>query len=211
MLAILCGLGLWQVQRLHWKTALLARIDAAEAAPGIALPPDPEPFEKLRLTGVLRPGAIGHYGVDVRDMPQGSVLGSQLVGLLDHAAPLPVVVLLGWVPQGDTVALPAGETAIQGYVRLPAHPGLFSASDDPAARVFYTLDPAAIGRALGAAAVMPFAVVAMGVPQPGVYPAPATAMPRPPNDHLQYAITWFGLAATLLVIFAIHARKVLSA
>jgi surfeit locus 1 family protein len=44
-----------------------------------------------------------------------------------------------------------------------------------------------------------------------VYPAPATAMPRPPNDHLQYAITWFGLAATLLVIFVIHARKVLSA
>lgn len=211
MLVILCGLGLWQVQRLHWKTALLARIASAEASPGVALPPHPQPFEKVRVAGRLRPGAIGRYGVEVRDTSQGQVLGSQLVTLLDRPAAPPIVVLLGWVPASQPVSLPAGEQVFGGYIRLPEHPGLFSATDDAVRRQFYTLDPAAIGRALGAGEVAPFAVVVMGAPVPGVYPAPTIAMPLLPNDHLQYAITWFGLAATLLVIFAIHAKRVLSA
>ena len=211
MLAILCGLGLWQVQRLHWKTALLARIAAAEAAPGIPLPPRPAPFEKVRVSGRLRPGATARYGVDVRDTPQGRLLGSQVVRLLDRVGAPPIVVLLGWTPADVRVPIPPGEQAIEGYVRLPAHPGLFSPADDPAGRTFYTLDPAVIGRDLGASEVAPFALVAMGNAPPGVYPAPTVAMPRPPNDHLQYALTWFGLAGVLLVIFAIHARKVLSA
>ncbi len=210
MLAILCALGVWQVQRLHWKTALLARIAHAEAAPGIPLPAHPRAFEKVQVTGVPRPGAVARYGVDVRDTPQGRVLGSQLVVLLDRPGALPLVVLLGWVPANRTVSLPGGRQTVEGYIRLPSHPGLFSATDDVAARQFYTLDPAVIGQALGADRVEPFAVVAMGTPVPGVYPSPMIAMPRPPNNHLQYAITWFALAATLLVIFAIHAKRVLS-
>ncbi len=211
MLAILCGLGVWQLQRLAWKTALLARIDAAEAAPGVALPAQPLAFEKVRVRGALRPAGIARYGVEVRDTPQGQKLGSQVVVLLDRAGALPLVVLLGWAPANRQVALPAGERAYEGYIRQPARAGLFSPAADPARRVFYTLDPAAIGRSLGADRVAPFALMVTGQPQPGVYPAPATAMPRPPNDHLQYALTWFGLAAVLLVVFGVHARKVLSA
>ena len=211
MLAILFGLGIWQLHRLAWKTALLARIDAAEAAPGVALPAAPLAFEKVRVSGVLRPGQTARYGVDVRDSAQGQVLGSQVAGLLDPGSGLPIVMLLGWAPDGRSVSLPAGQHVYQGYVRPPLHPGLFSAADDPARRVFYTLDPQAIGHALGAAAVVPFALVLLGQPRPGVYPAPADSMPRPPNDHLQYALTWFGLAATLLVVFGVYARRVLSA
>ncbi len=211
MLAILCGLGIWQLRRLDWKTALLARIDAAEASPGVPLPAEPAAFQKVRVTGSLRPGVIGRYGVDVRDTPQGQALGSQVVGLLDRSGKPSIVTLLGWAPTGKAVPVPAGTRQFEGYIRLPTHPGLFSAADDPAKRLFYTLDPATIGQALGAARVAPFALVVMGQPLPGIFPAPATEMPRPPNNHLQYALTWFGLAVTLLVIFAIHARRVLSA
>ncbi len=164
----------------------------------------------MRVTGTLRPGVSARYGVEVRDTAQGQVLGSQLAGLLDRTGQEPVVTLLGWVPSGQSPPLPAGAQVIEGYIREPVHPGLFSPADDPRKRLFYTLDPAAIGRALGASPVAPFALVAMGHPVPGVYPQPATEMPRPPNNHLQYAITWFGLALVLLVIFGIHARKVLS-
>ena len=82
-----------------------------------------------------------------------------------------------------------------GYVRPPEHPRWFGATDDPAARRFFALDPAAIGAALGLAEVAPFTLVALG-PAGGV-PEPAQALPRPPNDHLGYAITWFGLAGLL--------------
>jgi surfeit locus 1 family protein len=214
MLVITVWLGIWQLHRLAWKTALLAQIDVAERAPGITLPTDPSPFQKVRVTGRLdRDGRSGLYGVEVRDLPSGPMLGSQLVVLLDPAqGGPPIVTLLGWLPSNEQPpAEPAGLVTIEGYVRPAEHAGLFSAQDDLATRRFYSLDPAVIGPALGAAAVAPFSLVRMGTPQPGVYPQPTTALPRPPNDHLQYAVTWFGLAATLVVVFCVYARKALAA
>ena len=55
----------------------------------------------------------------------------------------------------------------------------------------------------------PFILVALGPAPPEGFPDPAKHLPRPPNNHLQYAITWYGLAAVLVVIFAIWSRKVL--
>ena len=209
MLAVLVGLGVWQVRRLAWKTALLDRIDQAERLPGVPLGPDPPAFAKVRVAGRLRRDT-GRYGVDVRETPGGEKIGAQLVAVLDRDAGPPLVLLAGWVPTGHSnYTLPAGPALFDGYIRAAEHPGLFSPRDDPAARLFYTLDPAAIGPALGAAGVAPFALVLLGRAVPGVYPQPATQLPRPPNDHLGYAITWFGLAATLLVVFTLYARKAL--
>ncbi len=212
MLAVLCGLGVWQVRRLHWKTALLARIDAAERAPGVPLPAEPLAFQKVRLSGPLAP-AVGRYGVEVRDTPRGAVLGSQVVGVLEPQGKPAVVTLLGWLPDAAPFAPPAGDMTVEGFIRPPVRPGLFSPADDVRGRRFYTLDPAVIGPALGVAVVASFSIARLGPPNPdpGLAPVPAAALPRPPNDHLSYAITWFGLAATLLAVFAAYARKVLSA
>ena len=89
-------------------------------------------------------------------------------------------------------------------------PGLFSATDNPAARLFYTLDAPAIGAALGLHHVAPFILVMVGSAPPERYPDPARHLPRPPNNHLSYAITWYGLAVALVVIFVLWARKALS-
>ncbi len=70
-----------------------------------------------------------------------------------------------------------------------------------AARQFYTLDPKAIGAALGVPDPAPFTLVALGPSTAETYPAPAQHLPRPPNNHLSYAITWYGLAVALVVIF----------
>lgn len=209
MLAMLVGLGVWQLQRLAWKTALLDRIDQAERQPGIPLGADPPAFTKVRVIGTLRPD-VARYGADVRDTPAGEKIGAQLVAILDRDVGPPLAVVAGWVPTGNSrFTLPAGPGTFDGYIRAADHPGLFSPRDDPAARLFYTLDPATIGPALGAANVAPFALVLLGRQVAGVYPQPANQLPRPPNDHLGYAITWFGLAATLLVVFILYARKAL--
>jgi surfeit locus 1 family protein len=210
MLAVLIGLGTWQVYRLAWKRHLLAQIAAAEQAPAVPLPLAPAPFQKVAVQGRLRPDLAALYGAQVRDTRAGPVLGGQLIVALERADAPPVLVVLGWVPGTRPVppALPAGEAAIVGYVRPPERPGLFSASDDPKARLFYTLDPQAIGTALGLKQVAPFTLVALGSAPPG-WPDPARHLPRPPNNHLQYAMTWYGLAVVLLVVFVLHARKVL--
>lgn len=213
MLAVLLGLGTWQVERLHWKQALLARIALAEAAPPIPLPAEPQPFTKVAVIGRLRNDLSAQYGAEVHDTPSGPQLGSRLIVPLERQGAEPLLVDRGWVPstRRQPISLPDGEVTIEGYVRPGDRLGFFAATDNPAERLFYTLDPAAIGTALGLQRVAPFVLVAMGLPPPEHWPAPARHLPRPPNNHLSYAITWYGLAFSLVVIFVIWARRTLSA
>jgi surfeit locus 1 family protein len=205
MFAILIGLGVWQLQRRTWKLGLLAQIDAAEASPAIPLPPDPPQFAKVRIEGHLRSDLQALYGSDVRDLPTGPTIGAQLIEPMERPGQPTVLVDLGWVPTGMVVAPTA--TAIDGYIRQPDRPGLFSAHDDPATRRFFTLEPAPIAASLGISDAAPFTLVALGKVTPDVFPQPAEALPRPPNDHLNYALTWFGLALALAVVFAGYTRK----
>jgi surfeit locus 1 family protein len=234
MFLVLVGLGTWQVRRLAWKEAILAQIARAEAAPPFPLPatPDaaipasftPAPYTKVAVTGTLLHDKSALYGVEVRDTRAGPDLGALLIEPLQRDGAPPLLVDRGWVPLKRTgpVAMPQGTVTIAGYVHPADTPGLFSVQDDVAGRHFYTLDPAAIGAALGLDRVAPFILIALGPPtspvaSPGAPPAaltdlpvPAEHLPRPPNNHLQYAITWYGLAAVLLVIFTVWARKAAS-
>ena len=218
MLLVLLGLGTWQLRRLAWKEAILAQIAQAEASPPVPLPPSPgeaapPPFTKVAASGTLMHDKQALFGAEVRDTLAGPDLGAYLIEPLQRAGAPPLLVDRGWVPLKRTtpVAMPQGEVTIAGYVHQADTPGMFAAHDDVAGRHFYTLDPAAIGAALGLDRVAPFVLIALG-PQaaPGVpvgLPTPAEHLPQPPNNHLQYAITWYGLAAALMVIFVIWARK----
>ncbi len=203
---LLLGLGGWQLQRRQWKLAILAEVDRAEASAPVPLPQHPLPFTKVTVTGRLRTDVHALYGAEVRDTPGGgSAMGAGLIEPLERPGQDPVLVDRGWVPDGQSGAPGGGE--VVGYVRAPDTPGTFSAPDDVAGRHFYTLDPARIGAALGLPRVAPFTLVALG-PTDSI-PSPAAALPRPPNDHLNYALTWFGLAAALLAVYAAYCRKVL--
>jgi surfeit locus 1 family protein len=202
VLAVLLGLGTWQAQRLTWKTDILARIDAAEAAPAPPLPADPLPFSRGEVTGRFDHGREALVGLEVR----GAVLGARLVTpLLREGAP-PLLVDRGWVPlEAPAFARPEGVQRVTGWVRPAERAGMFSATDAPAARRFYTFDPEAIGAALGLPRTEPFALVALGAG--GALPDPDRRTPRPSNNHLGYAITWYGLAAALAGVFLVWARR----
>jgi len=207
LLAVLVSLGIWQVERLAWKRGLLAAIDHAEAAPAIPLPADPTQFEKVSVTGRFLPDRAALYAAQVRDTAQGPVLGAQLLMPLQRTDAPTVIVDRGWVPEHAEIPTPPGIVQVEGYVRAAEHPGLFSATDNPASRHFYTLDPPAIARALQLGPVAPFTLVVLQSGAANAYPAPAEHLPRPPNDHLSYAITWFGLAGVLLVVFGTYVRQ----
>jgi surfeit locus 1 family protein len=201
-LGILVSLGVWQVHRLHWKGNLLAQIDAAEAAPPVMLGAAPRDWARVVAHGILLP-ATAYYGVQVRDMPDGRTqIGAQLLRVMRRDGLPPLLVDMGWLPEGAAVPPPPHAAVdVTGYVRAADHAGWLSAADDPASYHFYSLDPAVIGPAMGVADLAPFTLIAMGAPAGPGLPVPADALPRPQNNHLQYAFTWFGIAAALVGVF----------
>lgn len=204
--AILIALGVWQLHRRDWKEGILAAVDQAERSPPVPLSGRPAPFSKVIVRGLLQP-QVALYGVGVQAGPDGvDRMGAQRLQILRPEHGAPILVDLGWVPT-ETASPPvaSGPATVTGYVRAPEKAGLFTPAGDPAARHFYTLDPAPIAHALGVNAATPYTLIAMGPPAPNA-PVPATALPRPPNNHLQYAFTWFGLAGALLLVFGSYAR-----
>ncbi len=203
---LLLFLGTWQVQRLAWKTDLLARIAASEAQPAVPLSAGPEPLLKVRVSGRFDHAREARLGLEVR----GAVLGAQVVTPLLRDGADPILVNRGWAPlDGAPIARPEGPVTVEGWVHPGDRPGWFSATDDAAGRRFYTFDPPAIGAALGLPRVAPFGLVALGQGGGG-FPDPARSLPRPTNNHLGYAITWYGLAVSLAAVlgtFALRRRK----
>jgi len=206
MLAILLSLGTWQMQRRDWKLALLAAIDAAEANPAVPMPANPAPFSKVVAEGTFVPQSpTARYGAEVR---QGK-MGAHVIATLHLTDGRAVLADLGWLADGSGTELPAGLVRIEGFIRPGETASWAAATDNLVQRRFYTLDPAKIGLALGQSTIPPYVLVTLGSgPVPGK-PEPATKMPRPPNDHLSYALTWYGLAAVLAIVFLVYARKVL--
>ncbi len=201
--AILVGLGVWQIHRLHWKLGLLAQIEAAESAPPVPLgDATPKLFTRVQVTGTLRPDRLALYGAEVR----GIHMGAQAMEVLDRPGERPLLVDLGWIATDAGPLVPVtGPATIVGYVRLPETPTWLSAADDLESRHFYTLNPVTIGASLGAADVAPFTLVRLGDARKPGAAQPAEALPEPVNNHLQYALTWFGLAAALLGVFVFWA------
>jgi surfeit locus 1 family protein len=221
MLIVLLGLGGWQVKRLFWKEALLAQVDHAESAAPVPLSETPAPFTKVSIIGTFLPDEAALYGAIVRNIPSGPTMGARMIVPLREANGDVILVDLGWVPlsRSGPMDQPDGVVTVAGYVRFGDSVHWFSAKDDPAARHFYTLDPKAIGDAVGQPTVRDFVLVALAPGGPVAdddsdadavvthWPDPARHLPRPPNNHLSYAITWYGLAVALLAIFVVWARK----
>jgi len=207
MVVVLLGLGIWQLERRGEKQAILARIDAAEAAPAIPAPEAPEQFTKIFVSGRIDPTRTARYLSEVRPTRQGEQIGSRVIQPLMLADGLPILVDRGWAPEVNAV-LDTPDSIFEGYARLRDDGGSFTPNDDVARLHFYSPNAAKIGEALGLARVAPYILVAIAEPPPaGHFPLPAQRLPRPPNDHLSYALTWFGLAAVLSVIYALWLRK----
>ncbi|MBK1662483.1 SURF1 family protein [Paracraurococcus ruber] len=208
VLGILLWLGTWQVQRLHWKTDLLATIDRAEAGPPRPLDTAiPQSFTKVAAAGRFDHAREALLGVEVR----GTTLGSHLITpLLRDGAP-PLLVDRGWVPleRDRSVARPDGEVSVVGFVRPADERDWNSPKDDAAGRRFYVFDPPAIAQALDLPPPLPFGLVALAPADTpyGDLPAAPRHLPRPNNPHLGYAITWYGLAAALVGVVGVFVLR----
>jgi len=215
--AVLIGLGTWQVQRLHWKEGLIAERTAATSASPAALPraleaARPLEFHRVEVKGVfLHDREVPVHGIERRSGGAGYLILTPL-RLEDGAV---VFVERGCVPTEKREAAaraqdnPPGEVSVEGLLRLaPAEkPGWFLPANDPGRREWFWIELPALARASGVPEALPFYVEAGSAPNPGGLPKGGQANTDLPNDHLQYAITWYALAAALAVIYLLLLRR----
>ena len=217
-LLILVGLGTWQVERLYWKEGLIAARAAAVAAPPIDLPATLDEATRLDLRHVHAAGTFLHEDeFDVVATAENGDSGFHIVTplRLDDGTGRIVLVNRGFVPY--EMRSPAtrpqsevpGRLEVEGLLRLPPEAGRpwYMPADNPGTNIWLRLEPDAMAKARGLQDVLPFYVDAGPAPNPGGWPRGGTTVLDLPNNHLQYAITWYALAAALLVIYILYHRR----
>ncbi|MCZ0812696.1 MAG: SURF1 family protein [Pseudomonadota bacterium] len=191
-MAILIGLGTWQMQRLAWKEGVLADIETRIGADPVALPqmPDPETdrYLPVRVSGRMGDGALR---VLVSQKQVGA--GYRVISPLDMGGRR-ILVDRGFVKTGaDIPAPPSGEVTITGNLHWPDDRNSATPANDVAENMWFARDLDQMATALETDPVL---VVAR---EASFSDAPVTPLPVDtqaiPNDHLEYAITWFSLAA----------------
>jgi cytochrome oxidase assembly protein ShyY1 len=226
ILALLIGLGVWQLQRRAEKHALIAQLTERLAAAPAALPalaqwsaltPAGDEFRRVRFSATYesRPDAMVYSsGSAIRD---------------DISGPGTWAFLPARLPGGETVAINAGfvqntmqdraqqdravtrlvtgaPVTLTGYIRFPESAGALTPSENLAKRLWFTRDHLVMARALGWGNVAPFYIdLETPVPESGI-PKPGPLEVHLKDDHLQYAITWFGLAGAVLIAFGVWWR-----
>lgn len=215
--AILVGLGTWQVQRLHWKEALLAGIQTRIAS---APKPLPEIERQLAETGdvdylpVTLKGTFDHSGERHFFTTWDGDSGFNVYVPLRLEDGRYIFVNRGFVPYDMKDAAKRQPGQVSGLVevtglarnRLNAKPGRFVPENDVAKNIFYwkDLDAMAASSGLPAGAdILQFFVDADDAPNPGGWPHGGVTIIDLPNNHFQYALTWYGLAAALAGVVAV--------
>lgn len=217
-LGILIGLGVWQIERKAWKENLIAtmteRLDAAprDLAPRAdwaGLVQGKDEFSRVHFPAEFLPGQealVYAAGSGVRaDIKGPGYFVFAPARLSDGSI---VVVDRGFVtldrkdPATRAQGAPHGTLDIIGAMRWPESRGLFTPADDAKANVWYLRDTAAMAQAKKWGAIAPFYIDQEAPVPPGGLPVPGKLTVHLPDNHLQYAITWFGLALGLIGVYA---------
>ena len=228
-IAAFTRLGIWQLDRMHEKTAMLAAVDAAVRSR------TPVPLAQAADAAHARDyhwsRGAGHFApvppVLLDNQSRNERPGVRAYRVFDPDAGTPLLVELGWLPvPGDrtmpAVPLPADTTEVAGLLMPPPSPGLAkgvpvpvcngSTQNPPCGRgaspdalLTLALDPDTLATTLDLPTLAP-RILKLDPAQP-LPPTPAYArdldiLPNtlPPERHLGYAVQWFGLAAAVLVI-----------
>jgi cytochrome oxidase assembly protein ShyY1 len=226
MVAVLIGLGVWQLQRRAEKHALITALDERLAVAPAALPPasawasltpDKDEFRRVAFTASYAP------------LPDAMVYSSGSAVRDDISGPGAWAFLPARLASGETVAVNAGfvqntmqdraeqdratrrlvtgqPVTLTGYLRFPERPGMFTPGENAGKRLWFARDVPSMARALGWGPIAPF-YIDLEAPLPdGGVPKPGPLHVHLKDDHLQYAITWFGLATVMTIAFGFWLR-----
>jgi cytochrome oxidase assembly protein ShyY1 len=226
VLALLVGLGVWQLQRRVEKHALIAHLTERLAAVPGALP---QPSQWNSLTPAADEFRRVRFTASYEARPDAMVYSSGSAVRTDISGPGTWAFLPARLPGGETIVINAGfvqntmqdraqedravnrlvtgqPVTLTGYIRFPESAGGLTPAENLAKRLWFTRDHLVMARALGWGDVAPFYIdLEAPVPESGI-PKPGPLEVHLKDDHLQYAITWFGLAGAVMIAFGVWWR-----
>jgi cytochrome oxidase assembly protein ShyY1 len=221
MVALFVGLGAWQLQRREWKHALIAALHERLAAAPVPLPP---PSQWKTLTPANAEFRRVSFTATYARLPDAMVYASGSAVRPDVSGPGTWAFLPARLATGQTVVVNAGfvdntmqarsvedravtplvtgaPVKMSGYLRFPEAAGMLTPAESNAKRLWFARDTHAMAQALSWGAIAPFYIDLEA-------PVPASGVPKPgplqvdlPDNHLQYAITWFALALSVVIAF----------
>ncbi|HEU0154573.1 MAG TPA: SURF1 family protein [Stellaceae bacterium] len=216
MLLICLGLGFWQIQRLSWKEGLIAARAAAVAAAPIAPPRNTDEARGMEFRHVIDTGVFLHdKEIDLGATSPGGRAGYHILTPLREPGGRIVFINRGFVPEElrDPAKRPSGQVGgtvkVSGLLQLPPNgrPNWFLPNNRPDLNYWFWIDLPAMAKRDQLDRVAPFYIDADAAPNPGGWPKGGTTRLELPNNHLQYALTWFSLAVALIVIYVTYHRR----
>ncbi len=213
-LLVLLALGTWQVQRLGWKEDLIGKLHSRATAEAVQLPAGPLDIEDWEFRRVTVTGIFDHaHELFWVQRSKSGDAGFHVVTPMARAdGQGTLLIARGWVPFEEREQrfrmdnLPQGDQSITGLLRFARGGSSLLPDNDINRNSWFWLDPVAAARQIGVDSLPDYFVMAE---TQGAGPLPAakqwTLDVR--NDHLQYAITWFGLAAALLGVYIMFHLK----
>jgi surfeit locus 1 family protein len=212
---VLLGLGTWQLERKRWKEDLLAKIAERVAAAPIPLSRAADLMRGGGDVEYMHVSAAGRFHHDKERylyFPAPAGLAWHVYTPLEVAPARIIWVNRGLVPDASkgpaarTAGQVAGETVVRGVVRIPQGKTLFTPQNDVAGNLWYWPDiPALTASAFpagGAVTALPFTIETDAEPPPpGGLPKGGVTRIALPNRHLEYAVTWYGIALTLIGVY----------
>jgi surfeit locus 1 family protein len=214
-LIMLVALGSWQIQRLNWKQDLIAKLQSRSVGTAVAPPAagadlDAFEFQRVAVTGVFRHDHEFYLIGRARNGEPGVHILTPLAPDDGSAA---VLVDRGWAPfeRREPASRPGGQVTgsvtVSGIVRLQKPPGYFTPENELKHNTWYFVDVAGMGKAAGMSLRPGYYIVSDKVDLPGGLPKGGQWRLDLRNDHLSYALTWYGLAIALLVIYVLYHRR----
>ena len=226
LIAVFAGLGVWQLQRRVEKHALIAMLDARLAAAPEALPPS---TAWPTLTSAQDEFRRVTFTATYAKLPDAMVYSSGSAVRADVGGPGTWAFLPAKLASGETVVINTGfvqntmqdrafedrvtgrlvtgaPVELTGYIRFPERPGTLTPKEDLPKRLWFARDHRAMAATLGWGEVAPFYIdLESPMPDSGT-PKPGPLEVHLKDDHMQYAITWFSLAAALMIAFGVWWR-----
>lgn len=212
---IMAGLGTWQLERLAWKTALIddfeSRVSAPPASPPAAIDDAASwRFRRVQATGRF----LNDRELQLTGRPfEGNAGFHVLTPFVVDGGPT-VLVNRGWVPldrrrpAARPETLPDGPVMVDGIIRIAGQKGAFVPDNEPGRDIWFTVEPGPMAARLGIGPVANYYIDALRrTGRPTELPIGAVPSIHLRNEHLQYAVTWFLLAATLLVVYVVWHRQ----
>lgn len=193
--AILISLGVWQLERLKWKEAKLDAINAMLGAAPVDLAPQVS-MEADRYRGVKVAGRFTGEAALKLDSLDGQP-GKRVIAVLEMAGGRRLLIDRGVWPDGSAGdPTRAHEADVVGNLDWPQETDSYTPPPDPRTGLWFARDVPAMAKALHTEATL---IVAREPTGDGITPVPLDTSAIP-NDHWQYAMTWFSLACVWFVM-----------